>query len=267
MYWLNMSLQIPILGSLIITLIARISDFFMYRLNMNLQISLCRSLMVTFITRIFDLTLLASVQAGEHLLGQGCPVLFITLSSLILAGKWGGSRVQWGGWSFFRPRCPHQSGATSQHSLSEYLHSESFLTTEKPALSCPDNLSLTQEVTGHTHTYSCLVGLLPPLHQVAKYWELWHQISKIFTLLPTKSVTGLLMSWLMILLSKYYTEETKPFNLYLLKKRISGSLWFICLCLVWSYQQVRTGQNCLDIFHYKWLYYWRKVRFAVSKSI
>ena len=133
--------------------------------------------------------------------------------------------------------------------------------------SCPDNLSLTQEVTGHTHTYSCLVGLLPPLHQVAKYWELWHQISKIFTLLPTKSVTGLLMSWLMILLSKYYTEETKPFNLYLLKKRISGSLWFICLCLVWSYQQVRTGQNCLDIFHYKWLYYWRKVRFAVIKSI
>ena len=119
----------------------------MYRLNMNLQISLCRSLMVTLITRIFDLTLLASVQAGEHLLGQGCPVLFITLSSLILAGKWGGSRVQWGGWSFFRPRCPHQSGATSQHSLSEYLHSESFLTTEKPALSCPDNLSLTQEVT------------------------------------------------------------------------------------------------------------------------
>ena len=102
MYWLNMSLQIPILGSLIITLIARISDFFMYRLNMNLQISLCRSLMVTLITRIFDLTLLASVQAGEHLLGQGCPVLFITLSSLILAGKWGGSRVQWGGWSFFR---------------------------------------------------------------------------------------------------------------------------------------------------------------------
>ena len=82
-----MSLQIPILGSLIITLIARISDFFMYRLNMNLQISLCRSLMVTLITRIFDLTLLASVQAGEHLLGQGCPVLFITLSSLILAGK------------------------------------------------------------------------------------------------------------------------------------------------------------------------------------
>ena len=56
----------------------------MYRLNMNLQISLCRSLMVTLITRIFDLTLLASVQAGEHLLGQG------------------GSRVQWGGWSFFR---------------------------------------------------------------------------------------------------------------------------------------------------------------------
>ena len=102
MYWLNMSLQIPILGSLIITLIARISNFFMYRLNMNLQISLCRSLMVTLITRIFDLTLLASVQAGEHLLGQGCPVLFITLSSLILAGKWGGSRVQWGGWSFFR---------------------------------------------------------------------------------------------------------------------------------------------------------------------
>ena len=167
MYWLNMSLQIPILGSLIITLIARISNFFMYRLNMNLQISLCRSLMVTLITRIFDLTLLASVQAGEHLLGQGCPVLFITLSSLILAGKWGGSRVQWGGWSFFRPRCPHQSGATSQHSLSEYLHSESFLTTEKPALSCPDNLSLTQEVTGHTHTYSCLVSLLHPLHQVA----------------------------------------------------------------------------------------------------
>ena len=122
-----------------------------------------------------------------------------------------------------------------------------------------------QEVTGHT--YSCLVSLLPPLHQVAKYWELWHQISKIFTLLPTKSVTGLLMSWLMILLSKYYTEETKPFNLYLFEKRISGSLWFISLCLVWSYQQVITGQNCHDIFHYKWLYYWRKVRFAVSKSI
>ena len=43
------------------------------------------------------------------------------------------------------------------------------ISTEKPALSCPDNLSLTQEVTGHTHTYSCLVGLLPPLHQIAKY--------------------------------------------------------------------------------------------------
>ena len=182
MYWLNMSLQIPIWGSLIITLIAIISDFFMYRLNMNLKISLSRSLMVTLIARIFVLTLLASsvqgqAEAREHLPGQGCPVLFVTLSSLILAEKWGGSRVQWGGWSFFRPRCPHQSGATSQHSLSEYLHSESFLTTEKPALSCPDNLSLTQEVTGHT--YSCLVSLLPPLHQVAKYWELWHQISKI----------------------------------------------------------------------------------------
>ena len=49
-----MSLQIPILGNLIITLIARISDFFMYRLNMNLKISLSRSLMVTLITRIFD---------------------------------------------------------------------------------------------------------------------------------------------------------------------------------------------------------------------
>jgi len=74
-----------------ITLIARISDFFMYRLKMNIQISLCRSLMVTLITRIYDLTLLASVvyqgqaEAGEHLLGQGCPVLFVTLSSLILA--------------------------------------------------------------------------------------------------------------------------------------------------------------------------------------
>ena len=56
-----MSLQIPIWGSLIITLIAIISDFFMYRLNMNLQISLCRSLMVTLITRIFDLSLLASI--------------------------------------------------------------------------------------------------------------------------------------------------------------------------------------------------------------
>ena len=73
--------------------------------------------------------------------------------------------------------------------------------------------------------------------------------------------------WMKILLSKYYTEETKPFNLYLFEKRISGSLWFICLCLVWSYQQVITGQNCRDIFHYKWLYYWRKVRFAVIKSI
>ena len=55
-----MSLQIPILGNLIITLIARISDFFMYRLNMNLKISLSRSLMVTLIARIFVLTLLAS---------------------------------------------------------------------------------------------------------------------------------------------------------------------------------------------------------------
>ena len=56
-----MSLQIPILGNLIITLIARISDFFMYRLNMNLKISLNRSLMVTLIARIFVLTLLASI--------------------------------------------------------------------------------------------------------------------------------------------------------------------------------------------------------------
>ena len=56
-----MSLQIPILGNLIITLIARISDFFMYRLNMNLKISLSRSLMVTLIARIFVLTLLASI--------------------------------------------------------------------------------------------------------------------------------------------------------------------------------------------------------------
>ena len=30
--------------------------------------------------------------------------------------------------------------------------------------------------------------------------------------------------WMKILLSKYYTEETKPFNLYLFKKIISGSL-------------------------------------------
>ena len=61
MYKLNISLQIPIWGSLIITLIAIISDFFMYRLNMNLKISLSRSLMVTLIARIFVLTLLASI--------------------------------------------------------------------------------------------------------------------------------------------------------------------------------------------------------------
>ena len=74
-----MSLQIPILGSLIITLIARISNFFMYRLNMNLQISLCRSLMVTLITRIFDLSLLASIvyKAKQNLenISQGKVVL------------------------------------------------------------------------------------------------------------------------------------------------------------------------------------------------
>ena len=72
-----MSLQIPIFESLIITLIARISNFFMYRLNMNLQISLCRSLMVTFITRILDLTLLASIvyKAKLENISQGMVVL------------------------------------------------------------------------------------------------------------------------------------------------------------------------------------------------
>ena len=49
----------------------------------------------------------------------------------------------------------------------EYVEHKVGVSTEEPALNCPDNLSLTQEVTGHT--YSCLVSLLPPLHQVAKY--------------------------------------------------------------------------------------------------
>ena len=37
-----------------ITLIARIFDFFMYRLNMSLQIPRMSSLIYTWITRIFD---------------------------------------------------------------------------------------------------------------------------------------------------------------------------------------------------------------------
>ena len=54
MYRLDMSLQISLCGSLMITLITRIFDFCMNRLNMCLQISLSCSLMVALIARIFD---------------------------------------------------------------------------------------------------------------------------------------------------------------------------------------------------------------------
>ena len=63
-----------------------------------------------------------------------------------------------------------ETGAASHRSLSLRIYTFRVLiiiSTEEPALNCPDNLSLTQEVTGHT--YSRLVSLLPPLHQVAKY--------------------------------------------------------------------------------------------------
>ena len=54
MYRLHMSLQTSLFCSLMVTLIARIFDFFMYRLNMSLQIPRMSSLIYTWITRIFD---------------------------------------------------------------------------------------------------------------------------------------------------------------------------------------------------------------------
>ena len=51
---LNMFLQISLFCSLMVTLIARIFNFFVYRLIMCLKMWLCRSLIVTLITRIFD---------------------------------------------------------------------------------------------------------------------------------------------------------------------------------------------------------------------
>ena len=54
MHRLNMSLQITLWRSLMITMITRIFDFLMHRPIMSLQTSLCCSLMVALITRIFD---------------------------------------------------------------------------------------------------------------------------------------------------------------------------------------------------------------------
>ena len=81
--------------------------------------------------------------------------------------------------------------------------------------SCPDNLSLTQEVTD-------LLMSGQPSPSTASSSKVLRVVTSDFQ--NFHLTANKVCDWMKILLSKYYTEETKPFNLYLFKKIISGSL-------------------------------------------